>query len=315
MIFKRKDFISLMDVTAEEIVYILETAETMKYVLGQSNKKAPYLQGKSVILLFYEKSTRAKLSYELAAQYLSANIVDITVSTTHNRYETINDMGRTIDQMGGDFIISRHPMSGSAKFLAERVNASVINAGDGINENPSQALLDLMTIKNQKGSFEGLKVTLVGDVASSRVARSNIWGLIKLGAEVCVAGPPTMLPPDLDKFGVKVFYDAKEAVSGADVIMSLRLQTEKQYGSKLSSLNEYKNFFKIDENLLSYAKKDAIVMHPGSPNRGIEISSDVIESTRCLLDDQITNGVAVRMALLYLLSIGRMEVLWYGHFS
>jgi len=294
-----------MDSTAEEIIYILKTAQTMKYVLSQSNKKAPYLQGKSVILLFYEKSTRAKLSYELAAQYLSATIVDLTVPTNQNRYATINEMGRTIEQMGGDFIISRHPMSGSAKFLAERVNASVINAGDGINENPSQALLDLMTIKNQKGNFKGLKVALVGDVASSRVAKSNIWGLIKLGAEVRVAGPPTMIPPELDKFNVKVFYDAREAVNNADVIMSLRLQDEKYYGSKLSSFNEYKNFFKIDEGLLSCAKKDAIVMHPGSPNRGIEISSDVLESTRCLLDDQITNGVAVRMALLYLLSICR----------
>lgn len=304
MIFKRKDFISLMDISAEEILHILETAETMKHVIGKKNKKSPYLEGKSVIVLFYERSVRAKLSYELAAQYLSANIVDIVVSETNNRYENLHEMGRTIDQMGADFIICRHPMSGSAKFIAENVNASVINAGDGINENPSQALLDLMTIKNAKGGFKGLKVAIIGDVEGSRVTRSNIWGLLKLGADVCVSGPPTMIPPQLEKFGVKVFYNPKDAVKDADVIMTLRLQDEKSYGSKLASFNEYKNFFKLDETLLSYASKDAIVMHPGMPHKSIEISTSILESTRVLMDDQITNGVAVRMALLYLLSLG-----------
>lgn len=304
MIFKRKDFISLMDISAEEILHILDTAETMKYIVGKKNKKSPYLEGKSVILLFYEKSIRAKLSYELAAQYLSANIVDIMVSETNGRYENLNEMGRTIDQMGTDFIISRHPMSGSAKFLAENVSASVINAGDGINENPVQALLDLMTIKNMKGGFKGLKVAIIGDVENSRVIRSNIWALIKLGAEVCVSGPPTMLPPELDKFGVKVFYNPKDAIQDSDIVMTLRLQPESAYGSKLASFNEYKTFFKVDEALLSYAKKDAIVMHPGMPNKSIEISTNILESTRFLMDDQITNGVAMRMALLYLLSLG-----------
>lgn len=305
MIFNRKDFISMMDLSEEEILYILDTAETMKHVLSQKNKKAPYLQGKSVIILFYEKSVRAKLSYELAAQYLSADIVDITVSENQELFESINDMGRTIDQMGGDFIICRHPMSGSAKFLAEKVQASVINAGDGINENPSQALLDMLTIKNIKGSLKGLKIAIVGDVAGSRVTRSNIWGFIKLGVQVCVSGPPTMIPPKLDRFGVKVYYDVKEAVKDADVVMSLRLQPEKNYGSKLASHNEYKNMFKLDEGVIACAKPDAIVMHPGSPNRGIEIASEIIDSGRCIIDDQITNGVAVRMALMYLLSMGR----------
>ena len=276
----------------------------MKHVIGKKNKKSPYLEGKSVIVLFYEKSVRAKLSYELAAQYLSANIVDIVVSETNNRYENLHEMGRTIDQMGADFIICRHPMSGSAKFIAENVNASVINAGDGINENPSQALLDLMTIKNTKGGFKGLKVAIIGDVESSRVTRSNIWGLLKLGADVCVSGPPTMIPPELEKFGVRVYYNPKEAVKDADVIMTLRLQDEVSYGSKLASFNEYKNFFKLDEPLLSYANKDAIVMHPGMPHKSIEISTSILETTRVLMDDQITNGVAVRMALLYLLSLG-----------
>ncbi len=303
MDFSRKDFISLMDMSEEEILYILETAETMKFVLSQKNKKAPYLQGKSVIILFYEKSTRAKLSYELAAQYLSADIVDITIPKVTDQYETINDMGRTIDQMGGDFIICRHPMSGSAKFLAENVQASVINAGDGINEDPSQSLLDLMTIKNEKGTFKGLKVAIIGDVAHSRVTRSNIWGLIKLGAEVCVVGPPTMIPPKIEKFNVKVFYDIKKGIENADVIMTLRYTSDKNSDSQLITLNEYKSFFRLEENFLEYAKDDVIVMHPGAENRGIEISSRILEGKRFLLDDQITNGVAVRMALLYLLSM------------
>ena len=303
MSFKRKDFISLMDISDKEILHILDTAETMKRVIGKKNKKAPYLDGKSVIILFYEKSVRAKLSYELAAQYLSANIVDIAVSETENRYENLYEMARTIDQMGADFIICRHPMSGSAKFIAENVTASVINAGDGINENPSQAILDLMAIRNIKGDFKGLKVAIIGDVESSRITRSNIWGLIKLGADVCVSGPPTMIPPQLEKFGVKVYYDPREAVKNADVIMTLRLKNEKEYGSKLASFNEYKNLFKLDETLLSYANKDAIVMHPGMPHKSIEISASILESTRVLMDDQITNGVAVRMALLYLLSL------------
>lgn len=305
MAFEGKDFVSLLDVTKEDILYILDTAQTMKYVLSQKNKKTPYLNGKSVILLFYESSVRAKLSYELAAQYLGANIVDITVPENGDRHANINDMGRTIQQMGGDFIICRHPMSGSAKFLAERVNASVINAGDGINEDPSQALLDLLTIKNLKGGFEGLKVAIVGDVASSRVARSNIWGFLKLGVDVRIAGPPTMIPGGLTEFGVKVYHDIRQAAQGADVIMSLRLRKEEDYGSRLPSYNEYKDYFKVDTNLLSYAKEDAIVMHPGSPDRRIEISSEVVDSRRCIIEDQITNGVAIRMALLYLLAMER----------
>jgi aspartate carbamoyltransferase catalytic subunit len=303
--FKRKDFVGLKDLSAEEILNILETAETMKFVLSQNNKKVPYLNGKSVIMLFYEKSIRAKLSYELAAQYLSANIVEITVTDRDERHSNIRDMGRTIDQMGGDFIVCRHPMSGSAKFLSERVKASVLNAGDGINEDPSQALLDLMTIKDIKGRFEGLNVVIIGDVAGSRVARSNIWGLTTLGANVAVAGPPTMIPTDIDKFGVKVFYDIREAIQEADVIISLRLQREEKYGSKLPSFNEYRNYFKLDSTIMQYAKDDVIIMHPGSPDTRVEISSEIVESKNCILDDQITNGVAIRMALLYLLSMGR----------
>ncbi len=303
MDFKRKDFIGLIDVSAEEIKDILKTAETMKIVLSQKNKKAPYLQGKSVILLFYEKSVRAKLSYELAAQYLSANCVEIVVDDT--REEALFEMGRTIEQMGGDFIIMRSPISGSAGFLAERVNASVINAGDGINENPTQALLDLLTIKELKGGFEGLKVAICGDVAGSRVARSNIWGLTRLGAEVRIAAPPTLIPNNMEEFGVKIYYDIKEACRDVDVIMSLKLQEEESYGSRLASYDEYKDFFMLDGNVISAAKPDVIVMHPGAPNRRIEIASEIVDSKKCIIDDQITNGVAVRMAILYLLSVGK----------
>ena len=302
MTFRRKDFFGLKDLNADEIRYILSTAETMKYILNQKNKKSPHLQGKSVIILFYEPSARAKLSYEMAAQHLSANVVDMTGSARTLANERLQDMGQLIDQMGADFIILRHPMAGAAQLLAENVDASVINAGDGFNENPGQSLLDLMTIKEQKGGFEGLKVAVVGDLLHSRVCKSNIWGLTKLGAEVRVAGPPTLLPMDIEKFGIDVFYDAKEAVQDADVILTTRIRVETQDKNVVPSLDEYKHFFRIDENLLRYAKKDAIVMHPGPIQRGIEISSRVIDGRQCIVNDQIANSVAVRMAMFYILS-------------
>jgi aspartate carbamoyltransferase catalytic subunit len=303
--FFRKDFISMKDLGAEEILYILNTAETMKFVLNQKNKKAPHLQGKSVINLFYEKNMKTRLSYELAAQYLSANIVDITELDEVGGNMELIDMGRTIDQMGGDFIVLRHPMSGAAKLLAENVNAGVINAGDGLNENPSQSLLDLLTIKNQKGGFVGLKVAIIGDVAHSRVTHSNITALLRLGAQVNAAGPSTLLQEELGQLGVNIYYDAREAVADADVIMALRLLPEEQYGNLLPSSIEYKNLFKIDLKLMALAKPDVIIMHPGPIKRGVDISSEIIDSQRCLVNDQISNGVAVRMALLYLMSLGQ----------
>lgn len=302
MILKRKDFFGLRDVSADEIRYILNTAETMKYILNQKNKKSPHLQGKSVIILFYEPSARAKLSYELAAQHLSANVVDMTSALVSMSNETLQDMGQLIDQMGADFIILRHSMAGASQLLAKNVNASVINAGDGFNENPGQALLDLITIKERKGKFEGLKVAIIGDLIHSRVSRSNIWGLTKLGANVWVSGPSTLLPAELSKFGVNVTYDAKEAVADADVILTTRIKMEEQDKNNLPSLDEYKHLFRIDDNLLRYAKKDTIIMHPGPIQRGIEISANVIDSKRCIINDQIANSVAVRMAILYILS-------------
>lgn len=303
MNLNKKDFISLMHSNKEEILFILETAETMKKLTDKKNKKYPYLQGKSVVNLFYEQSVRARLSYELASQYLSANVVEIVVDRPLDIYENIKEIGKTVDQMGADFIVCRHPMSGSAKFLAENVSASVINAGDGINENPTRALIDLMTIKKFKGEFKGLNVAIIGDVASSRNIRSNIWGLLKLGANVSVAAPPTMLPPMLEQFNVKTFYNVKDAVCGADVIMALRLNSEDSYGSRLASFNEYKRFFKLDEDIFNLADSNAIIMHPGMPHRGVELSSYILESDRFIVDDQVTNGVAIRMALLYLLSL------------
>ena len=204
----KKDFFGLRGMSADDIRYILGTAETMKYILNQKDKKTPHLQGKSVIMLFYEQSARAKLAYELAAQYLSANVIDMTNTVHSIEKESLQDIGQLMDQMGADFIILRHSMAGAPRLLASCVEASVINAGDGFNENPGQSLLDLLTIREQKGGFEGLKVAIIGDLLHSRVSKSNIWGLTKLGAEVCVSGPPTLMLPAIENFGVEVYYDA-----------------------------------------------------------------------------------------------------------
>lgn len=302
MFLNRKDFLGLRDLTAEELEYVLKTAETMKFVIGQKNKKVPHLQGKSVIILFYDSSARAKLSYELAAQHLSANVVDMMATPASENRERLQDMGQLIDQMGADFIILRHPMSGAARLLADSVEASVINAGDGYNENPGQSLLDLLTIKERKGRFEGLKVAIIGDIAHSRVAKSNIWGLLKLGAQVCVTGPSTLIPAGLESFGVKICYEPAEAVDGADVILSTRIAAQLKSENLIPSLDEYRSMFLIDEDMLKYAKKDAIVMHPGQIQRGVEIATSIVNSRQCIVNDQIANSVAVRMAMLYILS-------------
>ncbi len=302
MFLNRKDFLGIRDLTAEELNYILKTAETMKFIINQKNKKVPHLQGKSVIMLFYDYSTRAKLAYELAAQHLSANVIDMDATAASEKKERLQDVGQLIDQMGADFIILRHPMSGAARILADSVEASVINAGDGHNENPGQSLLDLMTIKERKGGFEGLKVAIIGDIIYSRVAKSNIWGLLKLGAEVRVTGPSTLIPSELESFGVKICFDPREAVDQADVILSTRITASENCVYKIPSLDEYRSMFLVDENLMKYAKDDAIVMHPGQIQRGVEIATSVINSPQCIVNDQIGNSVAVRMAMLYILS-------------
>ena len=304
MIIDRKDFLELKDLSAEEIIYILKTAETMKFVLSQKGRNSPMLRGKSVISLFYETSDRARLAYELAAQHLSAAFADINLSSSNGR-ETLKDMGIMLDQMGADFIIIRHSQAGAANILAKNVKASVINAGDGYNENPGQTLLDLMTIKEYKKDFKGLKVAIIGDLLHSRVNKGNIWALTKLGSEVVISGPPALVPEEIENFGVKVFYNACDAVKDADVILSGRINVDDLEENALPSMEEYKNFFMIDKELLSYAKDDAIVMHPGPIKRGIEISSEVMDSPQCIVSDQLSNSISVRMAMLYILAQGR----------
>ncbi len=305
MNLKSKDLLGLRDITAEEIEYILNTAKTMKYILNSNNKKTAHLQGKSIITLFYENSTRTRLSFELAAKYMGGNAANISASSSSvQKGETLIDTGKTIDSMGSDVIIMRHPMSGAPHLLAKNVKSSVINAGDGMNEHPTQALLDMFTMVDKKGSLKGLKVAIIGDILHSRVARSNIWGLTKMGAEVNVAGPATLIPPGIEKLGVNVFSTVQEAILDADVVMGLRIQLERQKKGLFPSIREYSRFFGLDDKRLKLAKEDAIVMHPGPVNRGVELSSAVMDGDQSTINEQVTNGVAIRMALLYLLTRG-----------
>lgn len=303
MVLKSKDILGMKELTAEEIMLILDTAKTMKYILQSNNKKTPHLQGKSIITLFYENSTRTRLSFELASKYMGASAANITASgSSVSKGETLIDTGKTIDMMGTDVLIIRHPMSGAPHLLSKNVKASVINAGDGMNEHPTQALLDMFTIIENKGDLKGLKIAIIGDILHSRVARSNIWGMQKLGAEVCVAGPSTLLPQGLEKTGVKVFNTTQEGLIDADVVMGLRIQLERQKKGLFPSVREYSRFFGVDDKRLRLAKPDALVLHPGPVNRGVEFSTSVVDGHQSLINEQVTNGVAVRMALLYLLT-------------
>lgn len=302
MQFNQKHFLDLKSLEANDIHYILNSAQKMKYSLGSSKTcVTPYLKGKTVATLFHEESSRSKLSYELAAQNLSANVINLTTKKQFERGDSLKELGVYIDHMGADFIVVRHPIAGGPHHLAKYVKASVINAGDGRNENPSQALIDLLTILEIKKSFTGLKVAIIGDVMHNRVAKSSIWGLLKLGAQVSIAGPPTLIPRDIDKTGATVHYSATEAIIDADVILSLKVQRERQGKTLIPSLNEYKKLYKLNNQRIECAKKDVIVMHPGPINRGIEISSEIIDGDVSLLDKQQINGIAVRMALFNLL--------------
>ena len=299
MAFKHKDLLSLRDVEREEIEMILSTAASMRQLLDSPTKKTAHLQGKSIVTLFYENSTRTRMSFELASKYMSAAAANIS---SVQKGETLLDTGRTLDRMGTDVIIIRHPMSGAPHLLAQHVNAAVINAGDGINEHPTQALLDMFTIKRHKGRLDGLKVAIVGDVLHSRVARSNIFGLHTMGAEVALCAPPTLMPAQMEELGVKTYTRVEEAVEGADVVMGLRIQKERQEEGNFPSLREYSEFFGINEERMKYAKPDALIMHPGPINRGVEITSDAADCEQSVINEQVTSGVAVRMALLYLLT-------------
>ena len=303
MSLKRKDLLSLASLSAEEILLILETSESFKEVSGREIKKVPALRGKTVVNLFFEPSTRTRTSFELAAKRLSADVINFSPSTSSMvKGETLLDTARNIESMQADIIILRHSSSGAAERLANGVQSSVINAGDGWHEHPTQALLDLFTIKERKKEIQGLKVAIVGDIAHSRVARSNIYGLTKLGAEVRVVAPPTMLPLYMEKFGVQVFFNLDEALVGIDVIIMLRLQLERGGLALFPSIREYARLYSLTRERMQLAHRDVMVMHPGPLNRGVEISPDVADSSAAVILDQVANGVAVRMGLMYLLS-------------
>ncbi len=305
---RRKDILGLEEISAEEITLILETARSMREIMLRKIKKVPTLRGRAILNLFYEPSTRTKASFELAQKYMSADSVSVAgASSSLVKGETLKDTVRNVEVMGVECVIMRHPVSGAAHYLARNVNASVINAGDGMHEHPTQGLLDLFTILDKKGRLEDLKVVIVGDVRHSRVARSNIWGLQKMGAKVVLAGPPTLMPPDLEAFGVKAYTRVEEAVENADVVMALRLQKERQDSGLFPSLREYAEIYGLTEQRIAGAKEDLLIMHPGPINRGVEISSSLADSPRSAVLDQVTGGVAVRMALLYLLLGGIKE--------
>ncbi len=298
----KQDLLGLRDLSAEQINHILDTAREMKKIVLSDNKKIPNLQGKTVVNLFYENSTRTRMSFELAAKYMSANAANITASgSSVAKGETLIDTAETLNAMGTDILVMRHSMSGAPNVIAPLVNASVINAGDGMNEHPTQAHLDLLTMQEYKGHIEGLKVAIIGDVYHSRVVRSNIYGLTKLGAEVSVGGPSTLMPKDIEKMGVKAYDNVHEAILDADVVMGLRIQLERQKKGLFPSVREYFRFFGVDEQRLKLAKPDAIVMHPGPVNRGVELSTAVIDGDRSVITNQVTSGVAVRMAAMNLL--------------
>jgi aspartate carbamoyltransferase catalytic subunit len=304
MTLSSKDLLDIKGMTTDEIKLILDTAETFKDVSERDIKKVPALRGKTVINLFYEASTRTRTSFELAGKRLSADVINISTSTSSVvKGESLLDTARNIEAMKCDIIIVRHSCSGAPHFLASRLKSSVINAGDGFHEHPTQALLDMFTVREKLGKIEGLTVAIVGDIAHSRVARSNIYGLAAMGANVRVCGPATMVPPGVERMGAKVYYDADKAVDGADVIMMLRLQLERQAAGLFPGVREYAKLFGLNRTRLERAGKNVIVMHPGPMNRGVEIASDVADNSSVILD-QVTNGVAVRMAVMFLLSGG-----------
>ena len=305
----RKDLLGLEELSREEILLILNQAKGFKEISERRIKKVPTLRGKTVVNLFFEPSTRTRTSFELAAKRLSADIVNISSSTSSAvKGETLKDTAKNIEAMKVDIIVMRHPASGSPHMLAKAVSASVINAGDGAHEHPTQALLDLFTIIDKKGSVEGANVSIIGDIAHSRVARSNIWGLTKLGAKVKVCGPRTLIPPEIEKMGVGVTYDISEAIKGADVLNILRIQLERQTQGLFPSIREYAAKFGIDREKLRSAQKNVLIMHPGPINRGVELTPDVADGPYSVILDQVTNGVAVRMAVLYLISQAPLEI-------
>lgn len=306
MTLRGQDLLSLQEMSAGDMELVLSTARSLKEILSRPIKKVPTLRGKVVCTLFYEASTRTRTSFELAAKYMSADTVSIAPSgSAVQKGETLSDTARNLEVMGIDVAIMRHNVSGSCHFLAKVLDVPVINAGDGMHEHPTQGLLDIFTILEYKPKIRGLKIAILGDVFHSRVARSNIFGLTKMGAEVAIAGPGTLIPPYVEDLGVKAYNRVEEAVEGADVVYSLRLQLERQTKSLFPSKREYHDFFGLNRERLNLAKDDALIMHPGPMNRGVEITTDLADSPRSVILDQVTSGVAVRMAILYLILGGR----------
>jgi len=306
MKFGKKDILGMKDLSVDEINLILETAESFLEISTREIKKVPTMRGKSVINLFYEASTRTRTSFEIAGKRLSADTINISASTSSVvKGETLIDTARNLEAMNPDVIVIRHSAAGAPHMLAKLLRQSIINAGDGAHEHPTQALLDMMTIKEKKGRIAGLKVAIVGDIMHSRVARSNIYGLSKMGAKIVLAGPATMLPRNIEQMGVEVYTNLEDAIVDADVVMMLRIQLERQNQSIFPSLREYSQHYCLNRTNIQLAKKDVIVMHPGPINRGVEISPDIADDPSCsVILDQVNNGVAVRMALLYLLTGG-----------
>ena len=304
----KKDLLSIEELSTEEIGLIVSTASSFKEVSERDIKKVPTLRGKTIINLFYESSTRTRTSFEIAAKRMSADAVNISVAQSSvNKGETLNDTARNLEAMRPDCIVVRHSASGTPLMLSRLLKCSIINAGDGFHEHPSQALLDLFTVIESRESVEGLKVVIVGDIRHSRVARSNIYAFTSLGAHVTVCGPPTMLPVGIEELGCTVEIDMNKALKDADVIMMLRIQMERQKGSPIPTLREYSNLYGLNTEKLKYAKEGVIILHPGPMNRGVEISPEVADGPYSLITDQVTNGVALRMALFYLLLGGARE--------
>jgi aspartate carbamoyltransferase catalytic subunit len=303
MSLRSKDLVGTKQLAPKDIELILETAAGFKDVLGRDIKKVPALRGKTTVNLFYEPSTRTRTSFELAAKRLSTDVINFSVSTSSvTKGESLKDTALTIQALGADFIIVRHSCSGTAHFLADNLNASVINAGDGTNEHPTQALLDLFTIREKKGAIRGLVVAIVGDILHSRVAKSNIYALKKLGAKVRLIGPPTLVPHCMKELGVEILTDMDKGMEDADIIMMLRIQMERQGKGFFPTTEEYFKNWGLTAKRLARAKADAVVMHPGPMNRGVEITSEVADGARSVILEQVTNGLAVRMAVLYLLA-------------
>ncbi len=298
----KHNLLGLHDLDKAEIELILETAKSFKEISQRDVKKVPTLRGKTVAMLFFEPSTRTRVSFELAAKRLSADIISIAPSNSSvSKGESILDTARNLEAMNVDMMVVRHSSSGVPKILAQALKASIINAGDGCRAHPTQALLDIFTIKEKLGRIEGLQVTIVGDILHSRVARSNIWGLTTLGAKVTVCGPSTLMPMGIEKLGVKVSHDLEACIKESDALMVLRLQKERQQDKFFPSLREYIRKFGVNTERLKHAKKSLLVMHPGPTNRGLELSADVADGEHSVILEQVTNGIAIRMAILYLL--------------